>query len=171
MKILTKIHSEISSNPEHAKAQYEINLYAIPSTVLSCVYNNMMPGSTAVLFSGGPRLDISATYIEPKMFSHCNIDWKPDTIFASSSQPDMLDYVIQKLAPTNFLILHSAFFTRYRPWQEIAADIKKYKTFAKKVIVTLPLFSFEFHRLKYSSVDIANLLGGVVVDDTVIICQ
>jgi hypothetical protein len=171
MKILTKIHSEISSNPVHAKEQYEINLYAMPSTVLSYVSDHMDPGSTTVLFSGGPRLDFSATYIEPKMFSHCDIEWKPNTIFASTSQPDMLDYVIQKLLPTNLLILHTAFFIKYRPWQEIAADIKKYKTFAKKVIVTLPLSRFEFHRLKYSSVDIANLLGGVIVDDTVVVCQ
>ena len=171
MKILSKIHSEISSDPEHAKEQYEINLYTIPSTFLNYVSDNLDSGSTAVLFSGGPRLNFSATYIEPKIFSHCDIDWKPDTIFASPSQPDMLDYVIQKLAPTNLLILHTAFFIRYRQWQDIDADIKKYKTFSKKIIVTLPLSRFEFHRLKYSAADIANLLGGVIVDDAVVVCQ
>ena len=171
MKILSKIHSEISSDPKHAKEQYEINLYTMPSTVLNYVSDHMDSGSTAVLFSGGPRLNFSATYIEPKMFSHCNADWKPDTIFADPSQTDMLDYIIQKLAPTNLLILHTAVFMRYRQWQEIDADIKKYKTFAKKIIVTLPLSRFEFHRLKYSSADIAGLLGGVMVDDTVVVCQ
>ena len=171
MKILTKIHSKVSADPAHAKEQYEINLYPIPSTVLNYVTDCIDPGPTAVLFSGGPRLDFVATYIEPKMFLHCDIDWKPDTIFASPSKPDMLDYVIKKLSPANLLILHTAFFIKYRPWQEIGADIKKYKTFAKKVIVTLPLSRFEFHRLKYSAADIANLLGGVIVDDTVVVCQ
>lgn len=171
MKILTKIHNEVSSNPKHAKEQYEINLYAIPSRVLSYVSDNMTPGPTTVLFSGGPRLNFSATYIEPKMFSHCDIDWKPDTVFADPSQTDVLDYVIQKLAPANLLILHTAIFMKYRPWQEIDQDIKKYRNFAGKVIATLPLTRFEFHRLKYSSTDIANLLGGVIVDDTVVVCQ
>jgi hypothetical protein len=83
----------------------------------------------------------------------------------------MLDYVIQKLSPTNLLILHTAVFMRYRTWQEIDQDIKKYKNFTKKIIVTLPLSRFEFHRLKYSAADIADLLGGVIVDDTVVVCQ
>jgi hypothetical protein len=50
-------------------------------------------------------------------------------------------------------------------------DIENNKTFSKKIIVTLPLSRFEFHRLKYSAADIANLLGGVIVDDAVVVCQ
>lgn len=171
MKILTKIDSNISLDPDHAKEQYNFNLYQLLPAVLDSVRANVIPGSTVVLFSGSPRFDFDATYIEPKMFSQCDIAWKPNTIFIDPSQTEMLDFTLKKLAPTNLLILHSVVFMQYRQWHEIHSDIKKYKNFAERVIVSLPLDRFEFHRLKYTSQDIAKLLGGSVIEDSVVVCQ
>lgn len=171
MKILAKISSDISSNLIHAQQQYESNLYDISDTVLQYVTTQLVTGSTLVAFSGGPRLNFLANYIEPKMFSHIDVDWQPNTIFVDPSQCDLLHYVIKKLAPTNLLILHSTIFMQYRPWQEIYKDITHLKNFTEKIIVTLPLCRFDYNRLKYSATDVADLLGGVIVDDTVVVCQ
>jgi hypothetical protein len=105
------------------------------------------------------------------MFSHIDVNWKPNTIFVDSSHSDLLDYTIKKLSPTNLLILNSTFFIRYRPWQDISRDIKRLKKLTKKITVTLPLCRFDYNRLKYTAMDIADLLEGVLVDDTVVVCQ
>lgn len=171
MKVLTKIQNEISLDPIHARAQYNSNLYPISDDVVNFVQDNLNSGPTTVLFSGGYRLNFDATYIEPKMFSHLDLDYKENSIFISPSQNDILDYTLQKLSPENLLILHSAFFIRYRPWQEIVSDVEKYKKFCGKIIATIPLSRFEFHRLKYTAADIALLMGGVIINDAVVLCQ
>jgi hypothetical protein len=60
---------------------------------------------------------------------------------------------------------------QYQDWQTILDNIKKCRKLTKNILVTLPLNRFNFNRLKYSYEKIADELGGVVIDDTIIICQ
>ena len=150
--------------------QYQYSLYPIANSVIKCVADNLLPGETVILFSGHHRFNLDATYIEPTFLS--TIDRPKQNskiIFANQSDTKLLNYILKKMPITNLLVLNNASFMKYRSCQEIKNDINQLKEFADQVIVTLPLNRFDFNRLKYSYHDIAAKLGGVVLDNTVVV--
>lgn len=169
MEILTKVPDAVSQS--RPIEQFQSCLYDLPATVATEVSNKLLPGSTVILFSGGHRLSYNATYIEAKMFSHCDLEWKPNTLFVDPANSKLLMYTIQKIAPANLLILNTSIFIGYRHWQEISKDINNFKTVSQQVIATLPIERFDFNRLKYSAQDITNLLQGMLIDNTVVVCR
>jgi len=169
MKIISKISSTVNSL--FGIAQYDSTLYAVSPAVLSYVTEKLNPGKTLVLFSGGNRFDLDATYLEPKMFSCLDINWKPNTIFVDPARQDLILYSIKKINPDNLLILNSGVFMNYRSWQEIKHELEQYQQCAGRVIATLPLTRFDFNRLKYTNQQIAEHLNGTVIDSTVVVCQ
>jgi hypothetical protein len=169
MKILTKIPKVVSRN--YATEQFQSGLYPLPISVTKEIENKLLPGSTTVLFSGGHRLEFDATYIEPKMFAHANVKWQPRTLFVDPANSKLLFYSIQKLSPANLLILNTSVCIQYQTWEKISTDIDIYKKYASQVIASLPIERFDFNRLKYSAQDIAELLQGTLVDNTVVICR
>jgi hypothetical protein len=92
-------------------------------------------------------------------------------MFVDPSAPDLVCYAIKKIKPNNLLIINSAVFIGYRNWQDIKQDLDNFKQFVDQIIVTIPLIRLDFNRLKYTNLQIASLLNGVVVDDTVVICR
>jgi hypothetical protein len=152
--------------------QYKSTLYPIPQAVLDYVTNQLLPGNTVVLFSGEHRFNLDATYIEPKFLLPLTTSTRnTKIIFADPGNTELLAYTLAKLQIKNLLLLSNATFIRYRNWQEIKNDIDYLKKYTKQLIVTLPITRFDFNRLKYSNNDIAVKLGGVLQEDTVIICQ
>lgn len=169
MRTISKIPDHIDQ--EWAAAQYDSCLYPISSTVLGQVEDNLLPGTCAVLFSGGRRLNFDAVYIEPKQYNKIELDWQPRTIFVDPSKEDLLLYIIYKLKITNLLILNTNIFIRYRPWQKIADDVARFKTVAERVIVTIPQDRIDFNRLKHDLDWVSLSLHGRVVDGTIMICR
>jgi len=169
MKILTKIPNSVSQ--DYATEQFNMCLYALSDNVLTEVTRNLLPGPTVCLFSGGHRLPFVSKYIEPKMFSHTKVKWQPQTLFVDPSNTDLLFYTLKKISASNILILNTSIFIQYRTWQQISKDLDIYKKYTNRVIASLPIERFDFNRLKYTAQDITALLGGVLIDDTVIICR
>ena len=169
MKILTKIPNTVSQ--DYATEQFNMCLYSLSDNVLTEVTCNLLPGPTVCLFSGGHRLPFASKYLEPKMFSHAEVKWQPQTIFVDPSNTDLLFYSLKKIAATNILILNTNIFIQYRTWQQISKDLDVYKKYTSRVIASLPIERFDFNRLKYTAQDITALLGGVLIDNTVIICR
>ncbi len=165
-----KILSDIPPNDTFLAEQYESTLYSLPNSVLEYVKSLLNPGQTVVLFSGSSRLNFDALYMESNFFSKSSVKWHPETIFVDPKSNTAIEYAIKKLNVENLLILNSTLFIKYRSWKKIFDDIQNYKKISKKVIVTLPINRFDFNRLKYSVNDIAKMLNGIVLDDT-IICQ
>jgi hypothetical protein len=150
--------------------QYQYSLYPISNSVIKCVTDNLLPGKTVILFSGHHRFNFDAVYIEPTFLSTiAHPKQNSKIIFANQSDTKLLNYILKKMHVTNLLVLNTASFIKYRSWQEIKNDIYQLKELAEQVIVTLPLNRFDFNRLKYSSDDIATKLGGVVLDNTVVV--
>jgi hypothetical protein len=150
--------------------QYQYSLYPIADSVINRVSDNLLPGKTVVLFSGHDRFNFDAVYIEPTFLSTIeHLKQNSKIVFANQSDTTLLNYILKKMRITNLLVLNSASFMQYRSWQEIKNNIDQLKKFADQVIVTLPLNRFDFNRLKYSYNDIAAKLGGVVLDNTVVV--
>ena len=166
MKVLSEIPNSI--NQEVIPAVYETVLYPISDKVLDYVSFLIDNKSTVILLSGADRLDFDATYIEASMFA--SAVKRPNTLFVDHNNKQLVNYVIKKIGAKNLLILNATMFIKYRPWRDILSDIQEYKKIADNVIVTLPINRFDFNRLKYSAEDIAKMLNGVILDDTVI-CQ
>jgi hypothetical protein len=170
MQVLDKI-PEVIDHP-FIFDQWHFSLYPVPKTVLDWVNNNLLTGNTVVLFSGEHRFNFDATYIEPNFLSSVN---KPrrnsKVIFANQNNQITLNYTLKKLNVTNLLLLNTAHFILYRPWQKILSDIDDLKQFCERIIVTIPVTRFDFNRLKYSHHDIANLMNGMYLDHTVIVCR
>jgi hypothetical protein len=169
MKILSEIPPLV--NDKFLIEKYESTLYPLSNKVVDYVSELIIESNTVVLFSGGNRLNFDATYIEPKMFLKADIQWKPKTLFVDPSRTQHVNYVIKKLNPTHLLILNTNMFIRYRLWKDILGDIQHYKKLADKVVVSLPINRFDFNRLKYTDNMITNMMGGTLIDNTIIICQ
>ena len=169
MNIISEIPPLI--NEKFLVEQYNSTLYPLSEKIIDHISSVIDDSSSIVLFSGGSRLNFNAAYIEPQMFSKANINWKPQTLFIDPSQNKLINYTIKKLNKTNLIILNTSLFIKYRSWELILQDIQYYKTLVDRVIVSLPIERFDFNRLKFSSHAIASMMGGILLDDTIIICQ
>jgi len=170
MQILSE--TQIVTDQAYVFDQWQSSLYPVPDSVIDWVSNHLLDGQTVVLFSGEHRFDFDATYIEPNLLSNIKKQYRhPNVIFADQNKPVTLNYALKKLNIKNLLLLNTAHFIRYRHWEEILVDIQHLKQYSDRIIVTMPILRFDFNRLKYSNQDIATKLGGVLLDDTVVICQ
>jgi hypothetical protein len=169
MKILSEIPPVISE--EFALEQYWSSVFPLSLKVIDYVTDLINSESTVVLYSGGPRLNYDAIYIEPAIFSTLPVAWNQKTLFLDPKNKILLNYTIRKLNPKNLLILNSNIFIRYRLWNEILLDIQNYKNMAEKVIVSMPVNRFDFNRLKFSIKDITKELNGQIIDNTIILCH
>ena len=169
MKILSEIPSVITE--EFASDQYWSSVFPLSPGTVDCVDKLINGESTVVLYSGSPRLNYDAVYIEPVIFSTLPVTWQQKTLFIDPKNKILLNYTIKKLNPKNLLVLNSNIFIRYRMWDEILLDVQNYKKIAEKVIISMPIHRFDFNRLKFSVDDIAKKLNGQIIDDTVILCH
>jgi hypothetical protein len=168
MKILKKIPDH---NEKYLLARYQATFYPISAPVDEFIKDYTKNKTTTILFSGGYRLNIDGTFIEPSMFSRAKIDWKPNTLFIDPANLQLIEYCIKKINSDVLCIINSTLWIQYQDWQAILDNIKKCRKLTKNILVTLPLNRFDFNRLKYSYEKIADELGGVVIDDTIVICQ
>jgi hypothetical protein len=105
------------------------------------------------------------------MFKHTDINWSSNTLFIDPSKQNLLDYTLKKINPTNLLVLNSATIINYKTWGEMKEVVNHMSQFTPNLIVSIPTQRLDFNRLKYSNTNIAELLGGTIVEDTIIICQ
>jgi hypothetical protein len=168
MQIVSKIPENISK--QFALEQYWTGVFPISADVLDYV-KKIISKDTIVLFSGSPNLSIEGVCIEPSMFSHLSIKWKNNTIFVDPKNQSLLHYVIKKQKSKQLLILNSNIFLQYRSWIDIQKDINVFTNIVNQVIVTIPVNRFDFNRLQFSNTEIATKLGGVIVEDTIVVCQ
>lgn len=169
MRILSKIPSALSEN--HALEQYWTSVFPLSNIVTEYVTGLIDHQNTLILYSGGPRLSFDATYIEPAVFSNLPINWHQKTLFIDTENKKLIEYTIKKLKPKNLLILNSNIFIKYRLWTDILSDMQTFKKLSEKVIVTMPILRFDFNRLKFTEQQITSKMNGVLLDETVIVCQ
>lgn len=169
MQIISKIPASIDK--KYALEHFWTGVFPLPKTVADYVAGLIDNESTVVLYSGSPCLSYNAIYIESAIFSTLPVSWHPNTLFIDPKNKSLLNYTIKKLNVKNLLILNSNIFIRYRVWNEIFNDIQNYKKIAERVIISMPIHRFDYNRFKFSEESIAKELGGILLDDTVIICQ
>jgi hypothetical protein len=170
MRVLTEIPS-VLANSDYAIDEYWSSVFPISADVLNYVGGRITGNNTVGLFSGSPKLRFDATYIEPFVFSTLPVTWHKNTIFADPKNKKLLNYTIKKLNPDTLLILNSNLFIRYRVWSDILQEIHDLKKLAARVVVTVPMLRFDFNRLKFTEQEITSKLGGILLDNTVIVCQ
>lgn len=168
MRVVSKIPEIISD--QFALEQYWTSVFPISASVLSYV-KKIVSEDLVILFSGSPNLPIEGICIEPNMFSHLDINWKNNTIFVNPTNQLLLQYVIKKQKSKQLLILNSNIFLQYRSWIDIQKDINVFAKLVEQVIVTIPVNRFDFNRLQFTDTEIAAKLGGIIVEDTIVICQ
>lgn len=169
MKILSEIPQVIPKT--NLLEQCNSSFYAISKNLELHINKLTYNQSNVFLFSGGHRLNFDGVYIETKVFSEANVNWQANTKFIDPKDDKLLAYTIKKLNPDNLLILNSAIFIQYESNNLIQEKIKYFKTLTKKIIVSLPINRFDFNRLKYTHQDIAEKFNGIIIDDTILICQ
>jgi len=169
MKILHQIDSYIDD--DYLLDHYLSLLYPMSDNAKNHVQSLIDGKSCGILFSGGFRFNYSATYIEPKMYKSLAINWQPNTMFVEPENKNVLQYLLKKLKLQNLLFLNNSIFIKYQSWQQILQHIDEYKNYAEQIIVALPVHRFDYNRLKYSVNDITNLMNGMLIDDTIIVCR
>jgi hypothetical protein len=169
MIILTKIPE--CFDERYLTERYKSTFYQISEPVEHYVQNIINNQSTTVLFSGNYKCSKNSTFIEPAMFSKAKISWQANTLFVDPAKTKVVEYVIKKINADILCILNSATFVQYQDWQIIFKKIENYKKISKNLLITIPINRFNFNRLKYSYAQIATKLGGVIVDNTIIIWQ
>jgi hypothetical protein len=169
MQVLSKIPLEI--NPNYIDQHLQSSLQDVSPLVVDHVSDLIAGQTTVVLFSGGHRLPWDAVYIEAKMFADAQVAWKSQTIFIDPSNQPLLEYTIKKLNCDNLVIVNNNIFLKYRIWSDIMYDIQQLRHLTGRVIVTMPLCRFDYNRLRYSQQDMARIMGGIVLDHTMVVCQ
>ena len=169
MRIISEIPSNVTK--DYAIEQYWSTVFALSPGVLDYVNKLIDNQDSVILYSCSPQLPFDATYIEPTVFSGLPVQWHSKTLFVEPKNKVLVNYTIKKLKPKNLLILNSNIFIRYRLWLDILHDVQNFKKIAERVIVTMPMSRFDFNRLKFTEQEIAAKLGGIIVEDTIVICQ
>lgn len=169
MQILSEIPTIVSDS--HALDQYWSNTFPLSVGVINQVNELIIGDRTVVMYSGSPRLQFDATYIESPVFANLPIAWHQKTLFIDHKNKNLINYVIKKLQPSTLLILNANNFIRYRLWSDILHDIQAFKKISNQVIVTMPIDRFDFNRLRFTEEEIVLKLNGILVDRTVVICQ
>lgn len=162
----------LRQDPATMARRYKAMIYDLPLSVLHHVKQMLLPGSTVCLFSGSWRLYLDATYLELRQFQNCNINYHPNTLFVNHEEPQLFDYVLTKLSPTNLLVLHNDWWTAHNPVEQLIEELdillKHVQPSQGQVICTLPLIHVNWNKLKMSVDDMANLVDAVVADDSMI---
>jgi hypothetical protein len=143
--------------------RYRSMVYSVPMGLIEHVKSLCQPGSTVFMFSGSWNLTLDATYLELKFFQDCDLRWHPKTLFVEPQQQDLFFYTLNKLQPTNLIILHSDYWCGHRPFDDIIEDIARLKSFASQVICTMPIKHSNFNKLTTSVADLCRIHEGVSV--------
>lgn len=152
--------------------RYQAMVYPLDDGLLDRVMSLTLPGKTVFLFSGSWRLEVDAVYIELKHFQDCRLNWHPRTLFAEPNQKDFYHYMLTKLQPQNFVILHSDYWTGHRPLDRILQDLDDLASIAPRVICSLPQRHANFNKLTLSVQDLCDLYLGVdIFNDSLIITR
>lgn len=167
MKILDQVPELLDFTDDQAEKLF----FPLNNLLIDHLHSKLNQNNNAILFSGNFRLPYNCLYLEEKMLSHTTLKWRQDTIFVDQSNESLIKYILKKHNCDCIAILHSNTFVGYQNYKNILLKIKKLKELVNQVIVTLPIHSLDFNRLKYSYYDIANKLEGYIFDDSFVICQ
>ena len=162
-------NATIKDTPSVVDARFIASVYPINNNILSCVKNCLLAGPTVVICSGSWRLDLDAIYIESKVFQATTISYPPKTYFTDLGNKHLISCVLDKMQPTNIAFVHSGFFTSYRKIQNIMQDIEWYAQYGKQVIMSSPTNKFDFNRLTTPLAQLAQDVGGFIVEDSIIV--
>ena len=158
------------TTPNAMSLSYNISVYPLSDHVINCVESHLSGGPTAILFSGGWRLNFDAVYLEYKNYQNTNIPNLPKkTYFVDVSNTALIHKVLCDLGTKNVLFLHSASFCNYRSLNQLAKNMDDFAVSGAQVILTVPTTRTNFNRLKYSCEDIAQQYSAEYVDDSFII--
>jgi len=162
------IAEDIDSKSDRCRAM----VYPLDDGLLDRVMSLTLPGKTVFLFSGSWRLEVDAVYVELKHFQNCRLKWHPGTLFAEPNQKNFYHYMLRKLQPQNFVILHSDYWAGSRPLHRILQDLDDLAGIAPRVICSLPLRHANFNKLTLSVQDLCDLYSGVSVSgDSLVIVR
>jgi|LakMenEpi03Aug12_release.lakeMendotaPanAssembly.Ray.scaffolds.fasta_scaffold134049_1 hypothetical protein len=149
---------------------YNISVYPLSNHVINRVESQLCDGPTAILFSGGWRLNFDAVYLEYNNYQNINIPNLPKkTYFVDVSNTALIHKVLRDFGAKNVLFLHSASFCNYRSLDQLAKNMDDFAVSGAQVILTVPTTRTNFNRLKYSCEDIAQQYSAEYVDDSFII--
>jgi len=166
------ISSQVLDSITSRTDQYQVMVYPLEEGVLEHVMSLTVPGKTVFLFSGGWRLDIDAVFLELRCFRDCEIHWHPKTLFVEPQEKNFYQYVLNKLQPQNFIILHSDYWTGHRPLADVISDLEELRKIAPRVIFSLPLERANFNKLTTSVQDLCNRWPGLeIVNNSLVITR
>lgn len=166
-----KILDEIPNLLEFTNDQAEKLFFPLNESLIRHLQPIVNQNNNAILFSGNFRLPYNCLYIEEKMLSTTTLKWRKDTFFIDQSNELLLNYILKKHKCDCITILHSNTFVNYQNYENLKSKILNLKRLVGKIIVTLPIYSLDFNRLKYSYNDIADKLEGYIFEDSFVICQ
>lgn len=169
MQIIDHVPNQI--NAQYLREQYAVNLYAVSSVLLDSVKSHTIPGKIVCLFSGAERVPGADVYIEPAMFKDSRQDWPGQTIFVDPSRTDLLNLTLTRSKIDNLLIINSVWFSQYQHWTVIKNRVLEFQSYARKLIVTIPLDRFDWNRLRYSTAQIAATMGAEIIENSLLICR
>ena len=167
MKII-KNYSEISfiNHEDIITQRFQHSVYDIPDSVVKYVNSKLIPGITTILFSGSWRFNISAVYIEAKIFQNNKCKITNPTYFVEPENSKLFDKIMYRMRPTNILFLHSAFFCNYQSLDLIIERMNKYWLYQpQQIILSIPQNKVIFNRLKFSCQDIAEQYQAQFIED------
>jgi len=140
-------------------------VYPMSDVVMSRVIDCLIPGATAILFSGGWRFNLDAIYFEEKKFKALpSIKTHDKMYFVTTDNIDLVTTVLKKTSVKNILFLHSAEFCNYRCVSTLIDCMNDYLIPGAQAILTVPTIRTDFNRLKYSCKDIAQKYSAEYVD-------
>lgn len=166
------LSEHVSKDIDRKSDRCRAMVYPLDDGLLDHVMSLTIPGKTVFLFSGSWRLNNDAIYIELKHLQDCKLSWHPNTVFAEPNQKKSYLYILKKLQPQNFIILHSDYWTGHRPLVDILSDLDELVKIAPRVICSLPLRHANFNKLTTSVQDLCDLHTGVsVLNDNLLIMR
>ena len=153
-----------------AQHYYNVSVYPMSTAVSNHIKSLLQPGTTAILYSGGWRLDFDAEYLELNTYQTLNIPNIPKkTYFIDPKNTESIHKVLCKIDAKNVLFLHSAWICNYQSLDKVIASTDKFLLYGAQIILSVPAIRTDFNRLKYSCADIAQQYSAEYVDDSFII--
>ena len=146
------------------------SVFPISEKVVAKVHQMLQPGPTMVLFSGGWRLNIDATYLEVDGFKSVAVaQTKKKTYFVDINNTKLLLKILNDSRTKNILFLHSGMFCNYKHIAELITSMDQWAINDAQVILSVPTIRTDFNRLKYSCADIARQYSAEYIEDSFII--
>ena len=154
----------VKSDPESMLEYYKFMVYDLPPDVIEHVKNLLLPGKTVVMFSGSWRLDLDATYLEPRMFKNSLLEFHDSTLFVEPNEQKLFDLTLSKLSPTNLLILHNDWWTAHHPIDQLIFNLDQFLKYVRphqgQIICTLPESHVNFNKLTTTLDDLCQQTNG-----------